>query len=170
MKITIDGISELQERIEGRKNRLKSKSGVFLERLSTLGAYRARLDFSAAMYAGHNDVQLSVEREGDAYLVVANGNAVAFIEFGTGILNPEHPWSADLGFSHGTYGAGKGANPNGWVYVGEQGNAGQPVGGKRNVYRTYGNPPARAMYNASKDMRESILAIAKEVFGGGQND
>nr|DAM07872.1 MAG TPA: hypothetical protein [Caudoviricetes sp.] len=30
---------------------------------------------------------------------------------------------------------------------------------------THGNPPARAMYEASKAMREEIKKIAKEVFG-----
>lgn len=115
------------------------------------------------MYAGTNDVVISVEPTATGYKVVATGQAVLFIEFGTGILNPEHPQSSEFGFSHGTYGKGKGANEKGWIYVGEQGNAGQPI--REGVYRTYGNPPAKAMYYAAKDMKAEIYTIAKEVFG-----
>ena len=132
------------------------------DKLSYLGAFRARVDFTSAMYAGTNDVEVSVEPKDNGFEIVATGQAVLFIEFGTGIKNPEHPQSAEFGYAHGTYGKGHGAYEHGWVYYGEQGNAGQPI--REGVYRTLGNPPARAMYNASKEMREKIAEIAREVF------
>ena len=36
--------------------------------------------------------------------------------------------------------------------------------GDTTVVLTHGNPPARAMYEASKAMREQIMVIAREVF------
>ncbi len=163
MSITVVNLDKVISQIENYRQGLQSKVNLLLERLSTLGAYRARIEFTNAMYAGNNDVQVSVETTSTGYKVVASGMAVLFIEFGTGIINPEHPQSAEFGFMHGQYGLGKGANEKGWVYVGEQGNAGQPI--RDGVYRTYGNPPAKAMYYAGKDMKAEITRIAKEVFG-----
>ncbi len=163
MSVTILNLDKVISQIESYRKGLQDKINRFLERLSTLGAYRARIEFTNAMYAGTNDVEVSVEPTKTGYKVVASGQAVLFVEFGTGVLNPEHPQSSEFSFSHGTYGLGKGANEKGWVYVGEQGNAGQPI--REGVYHTYGNPPAKAMYNAAKDMKTEIYAIAKEVFG-----
>ncbi len=163
MNFTVVNLDKVTSQLESYRKALSRRVKLFLERLSTLGAYQARVEFKNAMYAGTNDVEISVEATSTGYKVVATGKAVLFIEFGTGTLNPEHPQSSEFGFSHGTYGSGKGANEKGWIYIGEQGNAGQPL--RDGVYRTYGNPPAKAMYHAAKDMKADIYAIAKEVFG-----
>lgn len=164
MQFEIKGIDKTIQHLKEYQKRLPDKTDKLLERLATIGAFRARIDFSNAMYAGDNDVEVEVTKDGNGYVIKASGSSVLFIEFGTGILNPEHPQSGEFGFMHGTYGKGKGANPNGWVYVGSQGNAGQTI--RDGVYRTYGNPPAMAMWNASKDIRQEIEKIAREVFGG----
>jgi hypothetical protein len=163
VRISVENLDKVISHLKDYKKDLRVKVKLFLERLSVLGAYRARVEFTIAMYAGKNDVTISVTSTRKGYKVVAKGQAVLFIEFGTGVINPEHPRSDEFGFSHGTYGKGKGANEKGWVYVGEQGNAGQPI--REGVYRTYGNPPAKAMYYAAKDMKAQIYTIAKEVFG-----
>ena len=132
--------------------------------IALIGGGTARVKFTNAMYAGKNDVEVEVKRVSSThYQVIASGETVLFIEFGTGINNPELVEPSGLTYQHGTYGKGHGADPNGWVYVGEQGNAGQPI--REGVYRTYGNPPAKAMYYAAKDMKAEIYTIAKEVFG-----
>ena len=163
MSISILNLDKVLSSIERYQKDLENKVKTLMERLAILGAYRARVEFSNAMYAGTNDVEVSVEETATGYKIIAQGQAVLFVEFGTGILNPEHPQSDEFGFTHGTYGQGKGANEKGWVYLGEQGNAGQPL--REGVYRTYGNPPAKAMYFASKDIKEELYRIAKEVFG-----
>lgn len=163
VSIKVHNLDKVVSRLQKYRNEFPNKINIFLERLAVIGATRARVDFTRAMYAGKNDVEISVDKVKNGYRVNARGQAVLFIEFGTGVINPEHPLSSEFGYAHGTYGQGKGSNPNGWVYIGEQGNAGQPI--KEGVYRTMGNPPARAMYNASKDVRKEIYNIAKEVFG-----
>jgi len=160
--IKVSNVDKVIMGLKNYSNQLPQKIDELLQRLAMIGATRARVDFTAAMYAGTNDVEISVDKVKNGYRINASGQAVLFIEFGTGIINPEHPLSPEFGFSHGTYGQGKGANPNGWVYVGEQGNAGQPI--REGVYKTMGNPPARAMYNAATDVRKEIYNIAKEVF------
>ena len=163
MRITTNA-DVLIKQLKEYRDKIKPKMEKLFERLSYLGAFRARVDFTSAMYAGDNDVEITVVPKDNGFEIVASGHAVLFIEFGTGIKNPEHPLSSEFGFAHGTYGKGKGANPNGWVYYGVQGNAGRPV--RDGVYRTMGNPPARAMYNAGKEMKERVLEIAREVFNG----
>lgn len=164
MELKTTGIDNVLKRLDTYKKQIPSKMKLLMERLAVIGAYRARVDFSAAMYAGENDVEVTVNAIANGYEVVASGKSVLFIEFGTGVINPEHPKSGEFGFAHGTYGQGKGANPNGWVYVGEQGNAGQTV--REGVYRTRGNPPAKAMYNSSEEVRRRIQEVAREVFNG----
>lgn len=144
---------------------LTSKYSKALERLAAIGGGTARVKFAQALYTGVNDVAVEVKRVSDTqYQVIASGETVLFIEFGTGISNPTLTEPSGLTYPHGTYGKGKGANPNGWVYVGEQGNAGQPLKDKTGVYKTKGVPPARAMYDASKDMRKEIAKIFREEF------
>ena len=66
----------------------------------------------------------------------------------------------------GEYGQGKGSQDS-WGYYGNPGTNGRVVkeNGKGSLVITHGNPPARAMYDAGKEMREQVRAIAKEVFG-----
>ena len=162
MAVRIKNLDKVISQLKAYRKRTEEKVEILMERLSTLGAYRARVEFSRAMYAGKNDTVVSVETTSKGFRISAEGEAVIFIEFGTGVINPEHPLSAEFGYAHGTYGQGKGANPNGWVYVGEQGNAGSPI--RDGAYRTRGNPPARAMYNSAEEMRDELFRIAKEVF------
>ena len=108
--------------------------------------------------------------EGNTLYLEANGNSVAFIEFGSGKTYEEYP-SDKLPkgvVPHGEYGKKKGRKPP-WVYVGEAGDNGTVLAHKKDgraVVRTMGNPPARAMYNASKVFdKDHVLQVAKEVFG-----
>ncbi len=162
VKITTNA-DKVARQIRAYTNQLSSKYSKALERIATIGGGTARVKFTQAFYAGKNDVEVEVKRvSATKYQVVASGETVLFIEFGTGVANPELVEPSGLTYKHGTYGKGKGANPNGWIYVGEQGNAGQPIAD--GVYKTKGNPPARAMYDASKDMRAEITRIFREEF------
>jgi hypothetical protein len=167
-KITINlSARSIQKAINDIKNyklELEYKTQILVDRLSMIGATVATYEFSNAMYAGDNDVQVRVNPIKNGAKIIAEGQATYFIEFGAGIINPEHPQSAEFGFKHGTYGKGQGKNSNGWVYKGEQGNAGRPIQGREGIYRTYGNPPAMAMYKAHKEMLANVYQIAKQVF------
>lgn len=167
ISIKINGLDELKKKIERQRNNFKTKGQIFLQRLAQEGLTVAKAQFSSAQYDGVNDVTVTVETMGpDKIAVVANGQAVAFIEFGTGVTYSEqHPKADDMGAIRGSYGQGKGNNES-WTYYGEAGTNGAPVrdSDKGTVIRTKGNPPARAMYNASEQMRAKIQQIAKEVF------
>ena len=176
LTIEVKGLDALIKHLKDYQKSLDEKKRDFLERLAQIGVNVAMVRFADAEYDGVNDVV--VERPSwvndNTIAIKANGSSVLFIEFGTGVSFPEHPQADEFGYYHGMYGKGKGMNINGWIYKGEQGTHGMPVaikdkdgrviGTKDGLWRTFGNPPARAMYEASKEMRNQILDIAKEVF------
>lgn len=167
ISVKVSGLDELKKKIENRRSNISNKGQMFLHRLAQAGLTVAQAEFRAAQYDGVNDVVVSIETLGpDKIAVVANGQAVAFIEFGTGITYTEqHPKADQMGAVRGSYGQGKGNNES-WTYYGEAGTNGVPLrdSDKGTVVRTKGNPPARAMYDASQEMLNKIQQIAKEVF------
>ena len=152
------------------KANLQSKNKLMLERLAQIGINIAQVKFGSAQYDGYNDVSVPGTPQwiSDTTLQIsAEGNAVTFIEFGTGVFYPSrHPMEAELGFIRGEYGEGKGSNDS-WGYYGLPGTNGREIRKKngQTVVITHGNPPARAMYDAANIMRSRIVDIAKEVYG-----
>lgn len=143
-------VSLAQRRLDEYFADLIEKANTVCERLATIGAVRASLDFSRAIYNGTNDVSVSVEPIENGYAIHARGNAVLFIEFGSGATyGYGHP--EPEGYGPGTYpGKGHWNDPNGWWYG--------------NHEHSYGNPPAQAMYNAKRDIQAEVQRIADEVF------
>ena len=145
-----DSVSRAQRRLDEYFADLIEKANTVCERLATIGAVRASLDFSRAIYNGTNDVAVTVEPIDNGYAIHATGNAVLFIEFGSGAsYGYGHP--EPEGYGPGTYpGKGHWDDPNGWWYG--------------NHEHSYGNPPAAAMYHAKQDVLQEVQRIADEVF------
>ena len=125
----------------------------------------ARINFSNARYDGTNDVQVEVSDRGELRsAVVATGKAVLFIEFGTGVNQPDgHP---EQQYQRGTYGKGYGKF-NAWGYYGEPGTNGivKPVKkGSRQLVITRGNPSNMSMYDAKKHLEQNISEIVRRCF------
>ena len=143
-------VSKAQRRLDEYFADLIEKANTVCERLATIGAVRASLDFSRAIYNGTNDVAVTVEPIDNGYAIHARGNAVLFIEFGSGAsYGYGHP--EPEGYGPGTYpGKGQWDDPNGWWYGSHE--------------HSYGNPPAAAMYHAKQDVLQEVQRIADEVF------
>lgn len=143
-------VSRAQRRLDEYFADLIEKANTVCERLASMGAVRASLDFARAIYNGTNDVAVSVEPIENGYAIHARGNAVLFIEFGSG-ASYGYGHSEPEGYGPGTYpGKGHWNDPNGWWYG--------------NHEHSYGNPPAQAMYNAKRDIQAEVQHIADEVF------
>lgn len=127
-----------------------------IRRLAEIGATKASLGFSRAVYTGTNDVSISVEPIENGYAIIASGEAVLFIEFGSGVTyGYGHP--EPMGYGPGTYpGEGHWNDPKGWYLPRSKGGA-----------HTYGNPPSATMYRTGKELQQEVLRIAQEVFGNG---
>lgn len=130
-----------------------SKEAELRQRLAQIGCDVASVKFATATYDGVNDVTVRVDSTGSVAVIYAEGEAVAFIEFGAGArYGYGHPDAKKHGFGPGTYPSEKGLwdNPKGWWFGKGQ--------------HSYGNPPAMAMYDAVQAITESVTEIAREVF------
>lgn len=135
---------------------VSQKEKLLRDRLAQLGATVASIQFSRAVYNGSNDVTVRVDQTGSVAVIYAEGESVAFIEFGSGAkYGSGHPQAGEFGFGPGTWsdgpeGKGHWDNEKGWWFGHGQ--------------HSYGNPPAMAMYKAVQEMTEQVTQIAKEVF------
>lgn len=162
--IRINGISDknIADAIdEVRKYQawVTAKEAELRNRLAELGAAVAAVHFAAAVYDGTNDVSVRADTDGDVAVIYAEGEAVAFIEFGSGaMMGYGHPDAGKHGLGPGTWsmdeglgGKGHWDDPNGWYY--------------KHGEKSHGNPPAMAMYDAVQTMTAELTTIAREVFG-----
>lgn len=163
MKIKIDpfnpdSIRDAINQLKQYKKDFLEKEKIFVKRLAEIGVSVATTGFALADYDGVKDVQVTMTQSGTSAKVIAYGETVGFIEFGTGIRNPE--WdNSGMDYTppkHGTYGKGFGARPKGWYFTVGEGGAAQ---------HTYGNHPAEAMRTARDVMVEKVIQIAREVWG-----
>lgn len=176
-------IENAKKEIRNYKARLKRRVTKLVKLLSELGEEYARDYFDAAQYdigyylgmgslTGATEfgepledakVEIFVE-EGrtDAgnprYTINANGQAVAFIEFGAGVFynsggDPYHETRPEGIVDIGEYGQGRGKQPGGWTYSTSDG-----------AKRTRGTPEQPGMWLAAKEIRSRIEDIAREVF------
>lgn len=168
VKVKLGNLNEAIKTLEDYQKSLNAKMKVLMDKLAEVGFDIADIRFRQAQYDGTNDVVVQSPQwvKDNKIVLSAKGNAVTFIEFGSGIRYTEiHPLALKQGAVRGAYGKGKGKNKS-WTYYGKPGTNGKIVriSSKGVVIRTEGNPPARAMYEAVKTMREKILEIAKEAF------
>lgn len=154
VKLTEESINKAIRELKQYKAWVLRKEAELRLRLASMGATVASIQFARAIYNGTNDVTVRVDDTGSVAVIYAEGDAVAFIEFGAGAAyGYGHPQAGELGMGPGTYPDGKGHwnDPDGWYYA----------HGKH----SYGNPPAQAMYLAVQRMTEELTNIAREVFG-----
>ena len=146
------------QEIKRYKQEFLKKEKRLLEGLAEIGIKEASVRFTTAMYDGTNDVTVKLDKTNNGYVIVAEGRAVAFIEFGAGVYhNGSEPYpnprpEGIVGI--GEYGQGKGKR-KAWGYKNEN----------DELVVTHGNPAAMPMWYASEEIKNSVLKIAREVFG-----
>lgn len=153
MKLNDESIGRAISELYKYKAWVEEKETELRTRLARLGATVASVKFSRAIYNGTNDVSVRIDDDGSKAVIYAEGEAVAFIEFGAGAkFGYGHPDAGKFGVGPGTYPSDKGYwdNPKGWWYGSGQ--------------HSYGNPPSMAMYSAVVEMNTRLTEIAREVF------
>lgn len=153
IELTEESINNGIKEVKNYKRWVLQKEKELRVRLAALGATVASIEFSRAVYNGTKDVTVRVDATGTVAVIYAQGQSVAFIEFGSGAkFGYGHPQAGEFGMGPGTYPDGKGHwdNPKGWWYGHNK--------------HSYGNPPAMAMYDAVQKMTEDLTRIAREVF------
>lgn len=169
-KITFRLLPQSVERAERKLKRAEAewdkKIDELLKRLADLGAGKARVGFSKAIYDGKKDVSVSVKQIKNGYSIVADGESVLFIEFGSGVrYGYGHP--KPMQYGPGTYPSTKGRRDSGGnVYLNWEHPNGWWTPKDAGGIHTYGNPPSATMYCTAQELEREILNIAKEVFHG----
>ena len=159
ISMTLDdkSIDKAIKEIRAYKLYVAAKTKLLCEKLATMGAKEASIRFSSAMYDGINDSSVTVSPTATGWVIIASGQAVTFIEFGSGVYyNGSEPYPEprpDGIVGIGEYGKGYGKRKM-WGYYDESGT----------LVKTRGNPTAMPMWYATKEMEQKILQIAKEVF------
>lgn len=139
---------------------VQTKTRELNERLAVIGTAEAAARFGAAIYDGENDVRLTASPIEGGWVIKAEGKAVTFIEFGAGRFrntgepypNPRPPGIVSIG----EYGKGKGKR-QGWIYFDEDGTK----------HFTRGNPSAMPLFHASERIKQEVIKVSRDVFGGG---
>lgn len=163
------GLRDAERQIQEYKTTLNQKAQEFARALAQKGIDVATVRFANAQYAGDNDVTVEHDpvQTPNGFAIVAYGKAVAFIEFGAGVVHTAYGGELPDGVGeHGTYGKGNGQHKR-WYYYGESGNAGTPVkqvDGKGQLNYTSGNEPAMAMWGAVEEMASQVEATWREVW------
>ena len=158
MELSVSSIEDAINQLKAYRDSIETKKRRLLQELGEIGVREASVRFTTAMYDGINDSSVSLESTSDGYVIVAEGHAVAFIEFGAGVYHntgdpyPNKRPSGIVGI--GEYGKGHGKR-QAWGYRDDSGE----------LVITHGNPAAMPMWYASEEMRSKILKIAREVFG-----
>lgn len=158
MSLSASSIDSAIAELKAYRSSLERKKDKLLEELANIGVKEASIRFTTAMYDGVNDSSVTLKNIPDGYCILAEGKAVAFIEFGAGVYhNPGEPYpnprpSGIVGI--GEYGKGRGKR-QAWGFKDDSGE----------LVITHGNPAAMPMWYASEEMRSNILKIVREVFG-----
>jgi hypothetical protein len=170
---SLDAAIKKLERIA--KEEMEAFAKELVEELAKAGADIARVNFTGAEYAGTHteDVSFKISDNGKKATVYADGDAVLFIEFGTGIYKSAPAGEYDEIVSgsvldHGEYKRRQGANPSGWFYTGSPGpnhpSDTQVAYGKPNTVHTYGNDANSSMYNARLEVEKRYEGIVRKVW------
>ena len=169
VRLSDAGLRDAERQIQEYKATLNQKAQEFARALAQKGIDVATVRFANAQYAGDNDVTVEHDpvQTPNGFAIVAHGKAVAFIEFGTGVLHTAYGGELPDGVGeHGTYGKGNGQHKR-WYYYGDPGNAGtyvDTVPGKGQLNYTSGNDAAMAMWGAVEEMASQVEATWREVW------
>lgn len=158
LSIDTKPIDKVIKQINEYKADMQRKEARLVTELARYGCSKAQIKFNNFIdYDGENVVTVEFDVNGTEATIRANGQAVAFIEFGAGVYYnglagkypiPTPPEIVGIG----EYGHGLGKR-KAWGYYQEDGN----------LVITHGNPPAMAMYNTIVELEEEIGDIAREV-------
>jgi len=174
LKLSVESIDQCLAELKKAEQDLDDKALEFCKKLAEIGCNSARVSFASAAYDGVNDVSVATIPTANGYKVVASGQAVCFIEFGSGVHYqgsspyPDTPPKELAGI--GSFGKGNGSKDY-WFFTAKAGTSLTAGGayatkGKHpNSVITNGNPANACMYNSKKDMQARITAAVKEVFG-----
>lgn len=159
ISLSKNSIANAIKEVKDYKKDLQAKINELIDRMVSVGE-RYAINAVGHVDTGETLNSIVGYRKGKKGFVVARGNAV-WLEFGTGVTyngaagSSPHPKGEELGMRIGMYGAGRGADPNGWYYIADDGVKKHTYGIEANMF----------MYHTARYIEEVFPDLAKEVFG-----
>lgn len=152
-------------------HKIERQQKQFIERLAEEGLNAMRVQWTDYVYDGDEPEPdlYCVSRGGKGFELVAHGNAVCFIEFGTGVYY-NGGGSYPEALPEGVVGIGQYGHHLGrfdwWRFKGTPGKHGEGIESEMHPGEiiTHGNPANMPMYKTAKEVAAAITRIAKEVF------
>lgn len=166
--LSISRINDLKKQlIHYRDVDLAKKAELIAEKLAQKGVEFAKVNVQRldAVFTGELLASIKTRKGGSTkgtaiFYVVADSHHAAFVEFGTGQLGMEggYPYPFPEGVDW-EYNTGKtifeiSSGQYGWFYPGDDGK----------WYFTQGMPSRPFMYEASLQLQQAVIEVAKEVF------
>lgn len=172
--LSLKGIQDLKQYLLDYADNLKYKLDKFVYELAQEGIPVIESNMSEASYTyDEKNVQSGSDTTHQTYVklnsfgdyakatLIVEGAELLFIEFGAGVYHnvesgtSPHPMGAQFGFLIGSYGQGHGAQQV-WGYYADSGE----------LVLTRGTKATMPVYKGSLEIRNSVVEIAKRVFGG----
>ena len=164
MNLSVNSIENAIKEIEKYKQSLSVKTEQLIKELGKIGI--ERIESSMTNIEGDSSPEhtasVNVTSSGNRVraTIILQGEDIAFIEFGAGVhyngaVGSGYGFGKKLGYTIGSYGKGQGANDS-WVYFDEE---------QGHFRWSQGTKAAMPMYNASVDIREQLIGVARKVFG-----
>ena len=157
-QVQCEGLASTIGYFEAYQNRIEDKLDIFIRTLADIGIDAAKTQFNSFNFIDNpKPVDVHAEPTEKGIAVVASGEQVAFIEFGTGVFyNGSESYAGVrppnvLGIGEFGHGWGK---RNAWHY--------KDANGEDRITR--GNPPSNSMWYASETILKVVEDIAKVVF------
>lgn len=170
--LSISSIKQLQEDLRKYQDSLKYKCRELTEQLAEMGIKVAGAKIGESPLGKYVTIKTDIteEQAGCKAVLIATGetfenegyapfNTLLAIEFGTGIRynSEENPKAPDLGFGVGTFPDQTHAfDKNGWWFWSEE---------KQAWIHSYGVKATMPMYQASVEIQQNIVKVAKDIFG-----
>lgn len=169
--LSISSIRNLQKELEKYRDSLTYKTRLLAEKLAEIGIKVAEAKIGESPLGKYVTIKTDIteEKTGCKAILIATGetfehegyapfNSLLAIEFGAGIRynSEENPKAPDLGFGVGTFPDQTHAfDKNGWWFWSEE---------KQAWIRSYGVKATMPMYQASIEIQQNIVKVAKEAF------
>ena len=163
-------IEKAKQQLIEYQDDLNEKLDLFVQKLCEKGVEIAKEKVSVHDAIDTGELLNSIDlREGD---IIKNGSQwfiytdcdyAKFIEFGTGVVGENSPYPTDIpmewNYASGTH-----------IFTTKDGRVGWRYFKDGSWHFTEGQPSKPFLYETALELREQILEVAKEVFGGASDD
>lgn len=152
-----ESLSEAIRFLEDYERWAKEKGNELCRRLADIGANIARIHFDGGYIDGNDDVTVTVIPNNEGYQIIANGESVCFLEFGTGV-------AAGNGYDTSVIDPPVDISPASWSKTEGSGAFYEHWYWYYNKRRYTMTTPRMGMYHAVREIEQQLPKIAEEVF------